>query len=92
MLEVWVLQVILQDQVEVEGEDSEAITAYLEQKVERMIQTANDRAVAGRDAMLPLIRLRVSCKLHALHLHLCTCSQLLYTGASAQVWHSLEVQ
>lgn len=52
-------QVVLQDQVELEGEDSEAITAYLELKVEHMIQTASKRAVAGREAMLPLIRLRV---------------------------------
>ena len=53
------LQVVLQEQVELEGEESEAITAYLENKVERMIQTAINRAVAGREAMLPLIRLRV---------------------------------
>ena len=50
---------VLQDQVELEGEDSEAITAYLENKVEHMIQTASKRAVAGRETMLPLIRLRV---------------------------------
>ena len=50
---------MLQDQVELDGEDSEAITAYLESKVEHMIRTASKRAVAGREAMLPLIRLRV---------------------------------
>jgi hypothetical protein len=53
-------QVTLQDHVEVAGEDSEAITAFLENKVEHMIQKANSRAVGGRDTMLPLIRLRVS--------------------------------
>lgn len=53
-------QVTLQDHVEVAGEDSEAITAFLENKVEYMIQKANSRAVGGRDTMLPLIRLRVS--------------------------------
>ena len=53
-------QVTLQDHVEVAGEDSEAITAFLENKVEYMIQKANNRAVGGRDTMLPLIRLRVS--------------------------------
>ncbi len=52
-------QVTLQDHVEVAGEDSEAITAFLENKVEYMIQKANSRAVGGRDTMLPLIRLRV---------------------------------
>lgn len=52
-------QVTLQDHVEVAGEDSEAITAFLENKVEYMIQKANSRAVGGRDIMLPLIRLRV---------------------------------
>ena len=52
-------QVTLQDHVEVAGEDSEAITAFLENKVEYMIQKANSRAVGGRDNMLPLIRLRV---------------------------------
>lgn len=41
------------------GEDSEAITSFLESKVEYMIQKANSRAVGGRDVMLPLIRLRV---------------------------------
>ncbi|DBA79384.1 TPA: hypothetical protein ACH3X2_000030 [Trebouxia sp. C0005] len=51
--------VTLQDHVEVAGEDSEAITAFLENKVEYMIQKANSRAVGGRDTMLPLIRLRV---------------------------------
>ncbi len=54
-----VAQVTLQDHVEVAGEDSEAITAFLENKVEYMIQKANSRAVGGRDTMLPLIRLRV---------------------------------
>ena len=54
------LQVTLQDQVEVAGEDSEAITTFLEGKVERMIQKANSRAVGGRGPMLPLIRLRVA--------------------------------
>ena len=53
-------QVTLQDHMEVAGEDSEAITAFLENKVEYMIQKANSRAVGGRDTMLPLIRLRVS--------------------------------
>ena len=53
-------QVTLQDHVEVAGEDSEAITAFLENKVEYMIQKANSCAVGGRDTMLPLIRLRVS--------------------------------
>jgi len=53
-------QVTLQDHVEVAGEDSEAITAFLENKVEYMIQKANSQAVGGRDTMLPLIRLRVS--------------------------------
>ena len=53
-------QVTLQDHVEVAGEDSEAITAFLENKVEYMIQKANSRAVGGRDTKLPLIRLRVS--------------------------------
>ena len=52
-------QVTLQDHVEVAGEDSETITAFLENKVEYMIQKANGRAVGGRDTMLPLIRLRV---------------------------------
>ena len=54
------LQVTLQDQVEIAGEDSEAITTFLETKVERMIQKARSRAVGGRPAILPLIRLRVS--------------------------------
>lgn len=53
-------QVILQDHVEVAREETEAITAFLENKVEYMIQKANNRAVGGRDSMLPLIRLRVS--------------------------------
>lgn len=58
----WVawLQVTLQDQVEIAGEDSEAITTFLESRVERMIQKARSRAVGGRPAILPLIRLRVS--------------------------------
>lgn len=47
------------DHVEVAGEDSEAITAFLEHNVERMIHKARARAVGGRDVMLPLIRLRV---------------------------------
>lgn len=53
------MQVTLQDQVEIAGEDSEAITTFLESKVERMIQRARSRAVGGRPAVLPLIRLRV---------------------------------
>lgn len=53
-------QVTLQDQVEVAGEDSEAITTFLESKVDHMIHKANSRAAGGRDVMLPLIRLRVS--------------------------------
>ncbi|KAL3143519.1 hypothetical protein ABBQ38_002323 [Trebouxia sp. C0009 RCD-2024] len=51
--------VTLQDQVEIAGEDSEAITTFLESRVERMIQKARSRAVGGRPAILPLIRLRV---------------------------------
>lgn len=54
------LQVTLQDQVGIAGEDSEAITTFLESRVERMIQKARSRAVGGRPAILPLIRLRVS--------------------------------
>ena len=54
---------MLQDQVELAGEDSEAITLYLENWVENMIRTANNRASAGREAVLPLIRLRVSFRL-----------------------------
>lgn len=50
----------LQDQVEIAGEDSEAITTFLESKVERMIQKARSRAAGGRPPMLPLVRLRVS--------------------------------
>lgn len=46
--------------MEVAGEDSEAITTFLESKVERMIQKGRSRAVGGRPPMLPLIRLRVS--------------------------------
>ena len=56
---IW-LQVTLQDQMEVSGEDSEAITTFLESKVERMIQKGRSRAVGGRPPTLPLIRLRVS--------------------------------
>ena len=57
----------LQDQVEVAGEDSEAITTFLESKVERMIQKGRSRAVGGRPPMLPLIRLRVSALLKQCH-------------------------
>lgn len=66
------MQVTLQDQVEVAGEDSEAITTFLESKVERMIQKGRSRAVGGRPPMLPLIRLRVSAKLaHAFQCRCC---------------------
>ena len=57
----------LQDQVEVAGEDSEAITTFLESKVERMIQKGRSRAAGGRPPMLPLIRLRVSASCKQCH-------------------------
>ena len=77
------LQVTLQDQVEIGGEDSEAITSFLEGKVERMIQKARSRAVGGRPTMLPLIRLRVNRQPSML---ICSALDLIYSEPST--WHA----
>ncbi|KAK9814095.1 hypothetical protein WJX72_000558 [[Myrmecia] bisecta] len=52
-------QVVLSEQLELDPENPQSITTFLEQKVESMIATANSRRVTGRTAMLPLIRLKV---------------------------------
>ena len=54
------MQVKLADRLDPRAEDPAAITAYLEQTVQRMIQKAMRARASDRAPKLPLIRLRVS--------------------------------
>ncbi|KAK9868394.1 hypothetical protein WJX84_007759 [Apatococcus fuscideae] len=51
--------VALKDQIDLDQDEPETITRFLERKVEQMIRTANTRRTAQQANMLPLIRLRV---------------------------------
>ncbi|KAK9844671.1 hypothetical protein WJX74_005353 [Apatococcus lobatus] len=51
--------VALKEQIDLDPDEPESITRFLERKVEQMIRTANMRRTADQGDMLPLIRLRV---------------------------------